>query len=280
MEIITLPENLNINTTPSIQVFNYLSENNLQRSKINLSKNTISFLRTGTKEVIGDDKTVLIDNKNFVLMKSGNCLMTEKISTQDKIYKSILLFFSDELIMDFLMQKNLYTNLSSAQRSFYIFGYDDFIQNFVKSLEIILTLPLVMQEDILKAKFEEIMLYLIHQNGVAFLNEIIQQIDNAMTRLTNVVENNKYNRLSLHELAFLANMSTSSFKREFHKKYQTTPIKWFNNQRLEYVAVLLKTTSKRPIELYEVAGYESFSNFIQVFKKKYGVTPKQYQNQP
>jgi AraC-like DNA-binding protein len=279
MEITVLPEDLKITSSNGVQVFTYKNECDNQRSKINLSKNTISFLRAGTKEVIGDDDTVLIDNQKFVVMKSGNCLMTEKISDSGKLYKSILLFFSDELVIDFLERNRLVSALNEEQKSYYIFNYDEFIQNFVKSLEEILLMPALIQGKILKAKFEEIMLYLTHQYGASFLNRMIHQVDDSITRLTNIVENNRHNKLSLQELAFLSNMSISTFKREFYKHYHETPIKWFNDKRLEHTALLIRTKQKRPIEVYEDAGYESFSNFIQAFKKRFGVTPKQYQIQ-
>lgn len=58
MKITILPKDLKIDTSSPIQLYNYRTYQNIQKTKINLSKNTISFLRTGTKEVIGDDKTV------------------------------------------------------------------------------------------------------------------------------------------------------------------------------------------------------------------------------
>ena len=277
MEITVLPEDLKISSSNSIQVFTYENKHDNQRSKINLSKNTISFLRIGTKEVIGDDDTVLIDNQKFVVMKSGNCLMTEKVSDSDKLYKSILLFFPNELVIDFLERNRLVSELNREQKSYYIFDYDEFIHSFVESLEEILLMPILIQEKILKAKFEEIMLYLTHQYGASFLNRMIYQVDDSITRLINIVENNRHNKLSLHELAFLSNMSISTFKREFFKHYHKTPIRWFNDERLEHTALLIRTKQKRPIEAYEDAGYESFSNFIQAFKKRFGVTPKKYQ---
>jgi len=129
------------------------------------------------------------------------------------------------------------------------------------------------------SKFEEIMLYLVHQNSPDFLNSLVQNVDDRISRLTNIVENNKHNKLSLEELAFLCNMSISTFKREFSKLYQNTPMKWFNEQRLNHIAFLLRTKRSRPIELYEEAGYENLSNFVQAFKKQFGMTPKQYQTQ-
>lgn len=279
MEITVLPKDLKIGDSKNLQLYNYRRTENIQKTKINLSKNTISFLRTGTKEVIGDDKTVQIGSEHFIIMKSGNCLMTEKISDSFKAYQSILLFFSDEEVLHFLEKYNQFSSNLKNHKSFYIFEYDKFVQKFVDSLEQVLKLPKKIQVNILKNKFEELMLYLIHQHNADFLNSMVQNIDDKISRLTNIAENNKYNKLNLEELAFLCNMSVSTFKREFFKLYQNTPIKWFNEQRLNHIAFMLKTNRNRPIELYEEAGYENFSNFVQAFKKKFGMTPKQYQIQ-
>lgn len=279
MKITILPKDLKIGESENLQLYNYRRTEDTQKTKINLSKNIISFLRTGVKDVIGDDKIIQIGNKHFVIMKSGNCLMTEKISDSFKVYQSILLFFSDEEVLHFLEKHNQFSSNLKNHKSFYIFEYDNFIQNFVDSLEQILELPKDIQTKILKNKFEEIMLYLLHQNNANFLNSLVQNADDKIIRLTKIAENNKHNKLNLEELAFLCNMSVSTFKREFFKLYKKTPMKWFNEQRLNHIAFMLKTKRSRPIELYEDAGYEDFSNFVQAFKKKFGMTPKQYQIQ-
>tara|TARA_R110000787_G_scaffold59922_14_gene135944 strand:- start:10380 stop:10577 length:198 start_codon:yes stop_codon:yes gene_type:complete len=62
------------------------------------------------------------------------------------------------------------------------------------------------------------------------------------------------------------------------KKFHTTPSKWFQEKILEHSAFLLKNKSKRPSGIYLEIGYENLSNFIQAFKVKFGVTPKQYQS--
>jgi len=91
------------------------------------------------------------------------------------------------------------------------------------------------------------------------------------------IENNKLNKLTIKELSFLSNMSVSTFKREFEKNFNSSPSKWFQDKRLEQAAYLLKIKSKRPSDIFEEIGYENLSNFIQAFKTKFGVTPKQYQ---
>jgi len=279
MEITVLPKDLKLNESEDLQLFNYRRTEDIQKTKINLSKNTISFLRVGIKEVIGDDATVKIGSQHFLIMKSGNCLMTEKISDSFKAYQSILLFFSDEEVLRFLEKHEQFSSKIKHQKSFYIFQYDEFTNNFVDSLEQVLKLPKALQTKFLKTKFEEIMLYLVHRNSPDFLNSLVQNVDDKISRLTNIAENNKHNKLNLGELAFLCNMSVSTFKREFFKRYQNTPMKWFSEQRLNHIAFMLRTKRNRPIELYEEAGYENFSNFVQAFKKKFGMTPKQYQTE-
>lgn len=279
MEITTLPIDLEIDVSENLQLYDYRTFQDLLKSKITLSKHTISFLRTGVKEVIGHGYSEQINNEHFLIMKSGNCLMTEKTSNSGNIYQSILLFFEDATVLEFLEKYQLTASSNFDKKSFFVFEYDDFIFRFVNSLDSLLKLPKKTQSKLLKPKFEEIMLYLTHKYEATFLNAIVQNIDDRNSRMNIIVESNKFKKLSLEELAFLCNMSISTFKREFFKQYQNTPMKWFNEQRLQHVANLLRINQKRPIDLFEEAGYENFSNFVQAFKKQFGKTPKQYQSQ-
>lgn len=249
------------------------------RSKINLTKNTFSFLIDGTKEVLADYKSVKIENNAFLIIKSGNCLMTETVSAVNQQYKSILLFFTDEMLFNFLERNQVNASAPKEVKSFLVCQYDHYIRHFVQSLENIHQLQPAQQSPLLKIKFEEIMVYLLQKEGDTFLNAILANHDSQTIRFLNVVENNKFNKLSLQELSFLSNKSLSTFKRAFQKHFQMTPIKWFQERRLEHAAFLLSTHKKRPIELYEEIGYETLSNFVQAFKKKYDVTPKQFQLQ-
>jgi len=112
---------------------------------------------------------------------------------------------------------------------------------------------------------------------VNFLYSLISNSDNQNQKFLQIIESNKLNKLTIKELSFLSNMSVSTFKREFEKYFHSSPSKWFQEKRLEHAAFLLKNKSKRPSDIFEDIGYESLSNFIQAFKVKFGVTPKQYQ---
>ncbi|PKH49841.1 AraC family transcriptional regulator [Tenacibaculum sp. Bg11-29] len=278
MKVITLPDELNFNSSLSISVYDYESAKEISKQQILLNKNTFSFLQEGTKEVFFDNSSFAIDNSQFLLMKSGHCLMTEKLSNVAGYYRSILFFFSNEDVLKFIRKFELSPTDSRKLYSTYLFTYDSFIKTFVDSLLGISKLSSPIQKNILDAKFEEIMLYLIEFKGVSFLYSIINNSDNQSQRFIQTIESNQLNKLTIKELSFLSNMSVSTFKREFEKHFQNSPSKWFRKKRLEHSAFLLKNKSKRPSDIYEEIGYENLSSFIQAFKLKFGVTPKQHQS--
>jgi AraC-like DNA-binding protein len=278
MKTITLPDELILNSDHSICVYDYQSKKEISKQEILLNKNTFSFLQEGTKEVFFDNSSFAIDNSEFLLMKSGHCLMTEKLSNVQEKYKSILFFFSNESVLKLIQKFDLKQTSAEAGYSTYSFEYDAFIKGFSKSLLEISKLSKSTQKKILDVKFEEIILYLIEFKGVNFLFSLLNNSDNLSQKFIETIESNQLNKLSVKELSFLSNMSVSTFKREFEKHFHNSPSKWFQEKRLEHSAFLLKNRSKRPSDIFEDIGYESLSNFIHAFKTKYGVTPKQYQS--
>jgi len=278
MNTITLPDELALNSKLSIEVYDYESTQEISKQQILLNKNTFSFLQEGTKEVFFDNSSYAINNSQFLLMKSGNCLMTEKLSNVEEYYRSVLLFFSNEDVLKFIRKFELNAPDSKNYYSTYSFNYDVFIKRFVESLLDISKLSKKIQSRILETKFEEIMLYLVEFKGVEFLYSLISNSNNEYQKFIQTIESNQLNKLTIKELSFISNMSVSKFKREFEKHFRSTPSKWFQEKRLEHAAFLLKNNSKRPSDIFEEIGYETLSNFTQAFKLKFGLTPKQYQS--
>ena len=274
MSITNLPEDLNLKNSSSIQLFDYYNPSDKENLQINLTKNTISFLQEGSKQVIHNNKTVSIKNSDFLILKSGHCLMTEKLPSPHKNYKSILLFFSDEDFINFKTKFKYLSNNQQPKTSILTLKYDAFINNLVESLKEILQMNTTIQQRLLKVKFEELMLYISETKGFDFLDALDFEINKHVISFKSIIESNKLNKLTLKQLAFLCNMSVSTFKRTFQKQYQESPIKWFQNQRLEYAAYLLHTKKKKSSEIYDLIGFDNHSNFIKAFKNKFGVTPK------
>jgi hypothetical protein len=228
MKTITLPDELTIESVLPIQIFDYCSSKEITKQQIILNQNTFSFLMEGNKEVVFDNSTLSIDNSKFLIMKSGHCLMTEKLSNTQN-YRSVLLFFSNDLLLKFIRENGLNRNELSENKSVYSFQYDEFIQRFVNSLLAISKLSKNIQKRMLALKLEEILLYLTEIYGTEFMHSLSEKNNDISQKFIQTVETNWMNKLTLKELSFLCNMSVSTFKREFEKHYAESPIKWFQN---------------------------------------------------
>lgn len=278
MEVYTLPDYFQIENASTFKVFDYKTTGECLKQMVALKQNTFSFLVEGHKEVFADNTSVAIKNSSFLLMKSGHCLMTEKLANSITNYRSILFFFSETSVLKFIQKHKIVKPKNENKFSVYAFKYDEFLKTFVKGLVNISKLKPELQNALLELKFEALMLYLKETRGVDFLFSLLTNNNSKQQHFVDIVESNKLNKLSLSELSFLANMSVSTFKREFKKQFNVPPIKWFQDKRLEHAAYLLQDKSKRPSDVFEDAGYESLSNFIQAFKTKFKITPKQYQS--
>lgn len=245
MNIITLPDELNIDISSPVQVFDYTSSQEVSRQQIILNQNAFSFLIDGSKEVVFDNSSLSIDNSKFILMRSGHCLMTERLSDL-KNYRSILFFFSDRALSKFIRSIELNKAEPSKHSSVHAFEYNEFITRFISSLSDISKLSDKVRSKLLEFKFHEIMLYLTELHGTDFIQSLIVNSNDATRKFIHTIESNQLNKLSLKELAFLCNMSISTFKREFEKHYTESPVKWFQNKRLEYARHLLNNTKKVP----------------------------------
>lgn len=273
------------NSVPKVLVHYFESDAYSDKTKITLNANLISFLFEGSKELYHNNLSATIAQHQFVLAKSGNCLMSERLSESQK-YSSLLFFFTEDFVTEFenkhcINQEG--NKLSMAVESpFIVLQYDDFIQNFVISLQHLIKWNPDTSKEFLHLKLEEILLYLVQKFGGVILN-FFKSADFKPTgqklRLQNIVENNICSKLTLEELAFLCHMSLSTFKREFAKIYGVPPSKWIQAQRLQKSTQLLLQNKERPSDIYHVVGYESLSSFTQSFKQKYGITPKQFQLQ-
>ena len=257
-------------------VFNYDIENIMNRSKVVLEQYVISFLLEGHKEINFAGTKVTINNSKALIIAQGNCLMTEKGHGSED-YKSILLFFSKDKLSEWLSKQGL---LSQSKRTpsspYFTIEQDAFIKIFINSLALHFTMTEKLSKRLLESKFEELMTYLIHTYGAACIDFLVSslQTDNTLS-FKKTIDANKHNNLSLEEIAFLCNMSVSTFKRRFTEVYNGTPGKWFKQKRLEKAQQLLQNGKATPAEIFNSTGYKNLSHFSTAYKERFGKSPRQ-----
>jgi AraC-like DNA-binding protein len=266
-------------TKKKVTIMRYYSSVATTNSKIELLQNLFSFLIEGNKSVQYAGTKVTINPSQFLLLSTGNCLMTEKIAAESGGYKSILIFFDRELLTNFLIRHNRLPQpvRSTQMEPFLVFKTDDFLANFINSLGFILDSGQTLTDELQSLKLEELLIYL---NGR--FPDVIQKLHAAMDEqgdslIRQAVMANIFNAITVEELAFLCCMSLSTFKRRFAKIYGSSPNKWLLQKRMERAAQMLELGESKASDIYLELGYENLSSFIHSFKQVYGTTPKQYQ---
>lgn len=85
--------------------------------------------------------------------------------------------------------------------------------------------------------------------------------------------------ISLDEIAEAGNVSRSQCCRIFRKYLQQSPADFLNSYRLEIARYLLKNTSYNITEIALSCGFNHLSYFSEIFKRKSGMTPREYREQ-
>lgn len=90
------------------------------------------------------------------------------------------------------------------------------------------------------------------------------------------IHSNVNPRISVEDMASLANMSVSRFFYLYKEIFGISPKKDLNNLRLQRAKILLSGSDSSIEEIAELSGYSNQYTFIRKFKKETGVTPGRY----
>ncbi|QFZ55088.1 helix-turn-helix transcriptional regulator [Oceanihabitans sp. IOP_32] len=260
------------NEIPDLFAYDFKMTHDVVKSKVNLGMNMFSFLQVGKKQVHFANTSIAVNSKQSLLLKKGNWLWTELLDTEI-IYYCKLFFFSEKKLIDFL---NKYTNNVKPYQEevpYFVIENDHYIGAYISSLSSNTFVNHKYSDALLVLKFEEIMLYLLNKYGNQFEYYLHSLISKQVSPFKHIVESNVYSNLKLEEIAFLCNMSLSTFKRHFASAYNEPPGKWLQDKRLQKAKELLEGGELKASEIYLDIGYNNLSNFSVAFKNKFGINP-------
>ena len=276
MDVIKIPDILLGENTDSVYIFFYIRERGPDQIKLKLhyTQNMICFMIRGAKELYDEYEFYRMNDEQIGLVSSGHMLMNERVTLRQD-FESLLLFFSNEFLSDFLLKYEIIIDDPSRNLASVItFPKDEYLLNFQRSMKL-------LEHDFKKrafrvAKMEELLLYLLEKypdSTRGFIAAAIFKEQN--NSLAQVVQNHKYKNLNTEELAFLCNMSLSTFKRKFSELYHTSPKQYMIAEKMKKAEKRLKHR-KKPSEIYFELGYENLSSFSTQFKKHFGISPSVY----
>lgn len=228
----------------------------------------------GQKIITTKETKIDITSSNICFLYQNNYFLSKRVNDNLK-YKSIVLFFNDKFVLDFIKKYELKIEKKSEIELFN-FDYDNFeeIKTVIKSFENYLEKD--FSAVLLKLKIEELLLLVLEKNEknlIEFFNKIV---NTTKDRIKYILESNLDLVDSFEDICSLTRQNPAKIRKYFKDEFNTTPKLWINEKRLEKATLLLKTTDNTISQISTFCGYSSTSWFISEFKKRYKLTPKDY----
>ena len=153
------------------------------------------------------------------------------------------------------------------------------ITHFIESLVFYFENPDLVSSELLILKIKELILLLLQTHNSATIAELIANLFSPrQANLKDVIQNHLFSNFSLNELAKLAGLSLSSFKRAFQNTYNDTPANYLRNKKIEKAIDLLKQSDFSVSEICFQIGFNDASHFTKAFKKHTNQSPLAFRN--
>lgn len=258
----------------------YSNGSNVKLFKATVPQHMLIILLEGTKLIFNKKEILKIQSGESFFIPVGTHLLSEIVSELNS-FKSLVFFIGDDFLNNFI---DSYIKKAPFP---YIKGYTpevfkvDFNTSYTTTVNN--ALPFLLENTefsspLFKLKLTELLLMVLStKKGGEYFNYLSDQKINCTNELVSFMELNFFKPYSVNDFALEYGKSLSAYKREFSLNYNQSPKKWINNRRLELSYKLLKYTELNISEICARVGFSNLSYFIQLFKTKYGLTPKTVQ---
>lgn len=229
--------------------------------------------------IVDGEKNVRINNgENIIYDSSKYMLLPPNSSVEMKIEKptkALVLELNEDLIntVSEKLSYELDTDFKNSKLGNPFFNENnELIELTTKRIVETATSNTSHKEFLLDLYAQEITYSLLNTKGAKDI--LANDFNNPISRSIQIMKSNLKNNITVSEIAYALNMSLPSFSSKFKKVMGMTPNDYLTNLKLNEAARLLKLNSVTEVA-YDL-GYENISHFISLFRKKFGLTPKQY----
>lgn len=234
----------------------------------------ISVLLEGKKTVHLKDENIIVNSKEICFFTQNNYFMSERL-VENKTYKSLVIYFDDNFIFDFINKYNIDINIKE-QSDIGVISYkkDSLFSTCVDTFQEYIDKN--FDENLLKLKIEEIFLNAIRVDKEFVFSYFNKILSTSQDRIKFILESNIDLIHSLSDICALTRMTESKVRTYIKKNYNQTPKVWIDTKRLEKAVLLLKNSEDSISDISTSCGYSTTSWFISQFKKYYNITPKEF----
>lgn len=242
------------------------------RNRVSFNCCAFSFVRNGQKHIYRGAGDTILKPGYGMLVPEGNSLITEHTDNEEK-YRSVIVFFPASIGREFIAARLRGKQIQLPQAPYIHFKTNVYIEEYIQHICTLIVRRQKLSKEMAVLKVQEL-LTAMYELAPEVLTAVFSPAGNLPLKA--LVEQHLLSQVTMDELAFLANRSLSSFKRDFLKEYGVPPQKYILDRRMEMARAEL-FTGKLASEIYQDYGYAHLSSFTAAFKRTFGLSPLQYQ---
>lgn len=239
------------------------------------------YILQGGASTVSSVEYARAEEREALLMKCDRYSIRMLPSQSTRIYEAVAVHFYPEVLKK-VFSRDVPAFLKAGpkktpENSMVKLKVDILLEKYFDSILFYFANPELVSEELLMLKLRELFLLLDNTSNAPGIRDILSNLFTPRAfSLKEIVEAHLYANLTLEELADVANISTSSFKREFRKLYRDSPGKYIRNKKLIKAAEMLQITDHNISEISINCGFNDVANFCVAFKEKYGSPPSAY----
>ena len=246
----------------------------------------ISIVTKGSVEFIVGEKSYVLKNGQAIFINTQRIHMAKSVGDEDCIYHSInfdaklLKMFPGSIIEQKYIEPVLTAeNLNSIE----------FYGNSQWEKDILGHIGDIINADVIKQKGYELKIYISLLNFWLLLVENENDIFSKKTEpkpineqrvkdVLSFIHRNYGQKITLQDIADSVFVSKGECCRFFKKSVKMSPYDYLINYRINESMKLLKGSNSSILDIAERVGFNNVSHYIQIFRKKTGLTPHEYRN--
>ena len=240
------------------------------------AEHTLLYILSGELEIIDNGKKTILRAGDCAFMRKDRNLYLHKHVREGAPYRSIVLKFNRKFLREFYSSIDKGTLPEESHRSknslVVLPRNRPDVKSLFESVVPYFESGIQPSEAILRLKMTE-GLYVLLNTSPGLYASLFDFVDPWKIDIMEFMNDNYMNELSLEEMAEYTGRSLASFKRDFKKVSDTSPIKWIINRRLEAARDLMNSGAGSVTDICYRVGFKNLSHFSKVFKAKYGVAP-------
>lgn len=267
-------EQLKVLDFSNVFIASYFTDN-MECSHPN-AEHTLIYIVSGELEISDNGQKHILHRGECAFMRRDNKMMLQKRVKDGVPYHSVVLKFNRKFLREFYsgIDKRLLPEGAKRNRKSLIHlpAHRPDIKSLFESILPFFEVGIQPTDALLKLKMTEALYVLLNTDKNLYAS-LFDFTDPWKIDLLEFMNENYMQELSMEEMASYTGRSLASFKRDFKKVSDMSPLKWIINRRLEAAHELIRQGRDSITDVCYRVGFKNLSHFSKVFKEKYGVAP-------